>query len=147
MQDDRLTGSLANAIVLLFRQVNRFHNRLFKDLGVSAEQAHALSLLAVIGPMTIGRLQKLLSLSSATLTGTLDRLEAQGLVRRVPSADDRRAFVIESRLSAKKQVQLEALIEAGEHECFSVLTAAEKKELGRLIAKCVAYLEDVAAAR
>jgi len=147
MQDDRVRASLANAIVLLFRQINRVHNRKFRELGVSAEQAHILLLLGVLGPMTIGRLQKQLSLSSATLTGALDRLENQGLIRRLPSPDDKRAFVIESRVSAKKQAQLEAVIDAGEHECFSGLTAAERKELARLVGKCVTHLEVVAAAK
>jgi MarR family transcriptional regulator, organic hydroperoxide resistance regulator len=147
MQDDRLRTSLANAVVRLFRQVNRVHNRLFADHDVSAEQAHILLILGVLGPVTIGRLQKQLSLSSATLTGAIDRLEAQELVRRVPSPDDRRAFLIESRLSAKKRAQLETIVDAGDARCFSVLTANERKELLRLLDKCAAHLEDAAAAK
>jgi MarR family transcriptional regulator, organic hydroperoxide resistance regulator len=147
MQEDRLRSSLANAVVRLFRQVNRVHNRLFADHGVSAEQAHILLLLGVLGPMTIGKLQKQLSLSSATLTGAIDRLEAQELVRRVPSPDDKRAFVIESRVSAKKRAQLEAVVDAGDQRCFSVLTASERKELLRLLEKCAAHLEDAAATK
>src|ERR1043165_4530796 len=110
MQDERLRMSLANAVVRLFRQVNRVHNRAFKDLGVSAEQAHILSVLSSMGPMTIGALGKTVDLSSATLTGAIDRMEAQGLLRRVPSADDKRAFVVEPRHSAKKQAQIDAVI-------------------------------------
>jgi MarR family transcriptional regulator, organic hydroperoxide resistance regulator len=147
MQDDRLRTSLANAVVRLFRQVNRVHNRLFADHDVSAEQAHILLILGVLGPVTIGRLQKQLSLSSATLTGAIDRLEAQELVRRVPSPDDRRAFLIESRLSAKKRAQLETIVDAGDARCFSVLSANERKELLRLLDKCAAHLEDAAAAK
>ncbi len=147
MQDDRIRSSLANSVVRLFRQVNRVHNRLFSDHDVSAEQAHILLLLGVLGPVTIGRLQRLLSLSSATLTGAIDRLESQGLVRRAPSPDDRRAFVIESRLSAKKQAQLEAVVAAGDERCFSVLSASERKELLRLLDKCAAHLEVEAAAK
>jgi DNA-binding MarR family transcriptional regulator len=147
MQDDRLRSSLANAVVRVFRQVNRVHNRLFAGHDVSAEQAHILLLLGVLGPMTIGKLQKQLSLSSATLTGAIDRLEGQELVRRVPSPDDRRAFVIESRLPAKKRAQLEAIVDEGDRVCFAALTASERKELLRLLEKCAAHLEDAAAAR
>lgn len=141
MHDDRLATSLANAVVRLFRLVNRVHNRRFKEIGISAEQAHVLSVLGAEGPMTIGRLQRLLSLSSPTLTGAIDRLELQELVRRVPSPDDRRAFVIESRVTAKRQAQIDAVIEAGEKQCFGVLAAAERKELMRLLDKLVAHLE------
>jgi len=147
MQDDRLQSNLANAVVRLFRQVNRVHNRLFADHDVSAEQAHILLLLAVYGPMTIGRLQKLLSLSSATLTGAIDRLEAQELVRRIPSPHDGRAFVIELRLPARKRAQLEATVDKGEQRCFGALTSAERKELLRLLEKCTTHLEDTAAAK
>jgi len=138
---------LANAVVRLFRQVNRVHNRLFADVDVSAEQAHILLLLRVYGPMTIGRLQKHLSLSSATLTGAIDRLEAQALVRRLPAPHDGRAFVIESLLPARKLAQLEAIVERADQRCFSVLTASERKELLRLLEKCATHLEDTAAAR
>jgi DNA-binding MarR family transcriptional regulator len=147
MQDDRLLSNLSNAVVRLFRQVNRVHNRLFADAEVSAEQAHILLLLKVYGPMTIGRLQKQLSLSSATLTGAIDRLEAQEHVRRVPSPHDARSFVIESLLPARKLAQLEAIVEKGDQRCFSVLSASERKELLRLLEKCAAHLEDAAAAK
>jgi DNA-binding MarR family transcriptional regulator len=147
MQDERVRGSIANAVVRLFRLVNRFHNRRFAETGVSAEQAHILLLLGLEGPMTIGQLQKLLSLSSATLTGAIDRLAAQELVRRVPSPDDRRAFLLESRVPPKKLAQIEALADAGEKQAFAALTAAEKKELLRLLDKCIAHLEPDAVAR
>ena len=145
MQDERLRTSLANAVVRLFRQVNRVHNRAFKDLGVSAEQAHILSVLSVLGPMTIGALGRVVDLSSATLTGAIDRMEAQALVRRVPSPDDRRAFVIEPRHTAKKQAQIDSVIETGERQCFGHLSATERRELLRLMDKCIGHLEADAA--
>jgi len=141
MQDERLRASLGNALVRLFRLVNRVHNRKFQQAGVSAEQAHILTLLSIEGPLTIGRLQRLLALSSPTLTGAIDRLEAQELVRRVPSPDDRRAFVIEPRVSAKKLAQLDAVIDDGDRTCFAALTAGERKELLRLLEKCIAHLD------
>lgn len=144
MQDDRLRASLANQVVRLFRLVNRVHNRKFKDIGVSAEQAHILSVLSALGPMTIGRLQKLLALSSPTLTGAIDRLEQQELVRRVPSPEDRRAFVIEPHVPARKRAQIDAVIEDGDVSCFAALTAGERKELLRLLDKCIVGLEDIA---
>jgi hypothetical protein len=97
MQDDRLRASLGNAVVRLFRLVNRVHNRAIAAHGVSAEQAHILSVLWATGPITMGQLQRQVALSSGTLTGAIDRMEAQGMVRRAPSPDDHRAFVIEPR--------------------------------------------------
>jgi DNA-binding MarR family transcriptional regulator len=142
MQDDRLRESLANAVVRLFRIVNRTHNRVIKPAGVSAEQAHVLTILDQLGPMTIGQLQQMLALSSPTLTGAIDRLEAQGLVRRKRSDDDQRAFVVEALLPGKKRTQILAAIDEGDKLCFGMLEPKERKELLRLVEKCLGHLQD-----
>jgi DNA-binding MarR family transcriptional regulator len=138
---DRFRSSLPNAVVRLFRLINRVHNRGLKPTGISAEQAHVLSLLWLFGPLTIGQLQRMLALSSPTMTGAVDRMEAQELVRRVPSPDDGRAFLLEPLLSAKKRAQVESTLEADEERCFSVLTAPERRELARLLDKVISHLE------
>jgi DNA-binding MarR family transcriptional regulator len=147
MQGDRLDASLGNALVRLFRFQNRLHNRELRGTGVSAEQAHVLSILWERGAMTIGALQKQLALSSATLTGAIDRMAADGLVRRVPSPDDRRAFVLEPRTSPRQRARIEAAVQAGEDRCFRALDKRERTELLRLLAACAADLEPDAAAR
>jgi len=151
MQDDarerERRGELSNNVVRLFRLINRVHNRKLRDTGISAEQTHILLLLHLDGPMTIGQLGRRLALSSATLTGAIDRLEDQELVQRAPSPDDGRAFVLESRLPARKRAQVERLVEEGERQCFAALTTSEKKELLRLLDKCIAQLEMDPAAR
>lgn len=147
MQDDRLRASLGNAVVRLFRLVNRVHNRAIAGHGVSAEQAHILAVLWVTGPITMGQLQRQVALSSGTLTGAIDRMAAQGMVRRAPSPDDHRATVIEPRVAAKKRAQIEATIDDTEARLWSGLSAAERKELLRLMNKAIAALEPAAAAR
>ncbi len=147
MQDDRLDASLSHALVRLFRLQNRLYSRELRAVGLSAEQAHLLSVLWVRGAMTMGALQKQLALSSATLTGAIDRMEVDGLVRRVPSPDDKRAFVLEARTTAKRRAQIEAAIDAGEARCFRALGKRERTELLRLLARCAAELEPDAAAR
>ena len=54
----------------------------------------------------MGRLAETLACHASNITGLVDRLEARGLVRRQPSADDRRVKVLEltpdgSRLRAQ----------------------------------------------
>jgi len=147
MQDDRLRASLGNSVVRLFRLVNRVHNRAIATHGVSAEQAHILSVLWVTGPITMGQLQRQVALSSGTLTGAIDRMEAQGMVRRAPSPGDHRAIVIEPRVAAKKRAQIEATLDDTEQQLWSRLSAAERRELLRLMDKAITALEPVAAAR
>ena len=143
MQDEqRLVRSLPHAIVRLFRMVNRAHNRALKPHGLSAEQAHVLSVLWIYGPMTMGALQRHLALSSPTLTGAIDRMEAQHLVHRVPNPDDGRAWLLEPEPAAnKKRTKIEDALETTEETCFASLSASERKELGRLLAKCIAGME------
>lgn len=141
MQDDRLRSSLGNAIARLFRLVNRAHGRALKPHEVSTEQAHILSILWIEGPLTIGKLQRMLALSSPTLTGALDRMEAQGLVRRVPSPDDRRVSLIEPRVGPKQRARIEATVDASEQRLFSALTTTERKELLRLLDKCISDVD------
>jgi DNA-binding MarR family transcriptional regulator len=147
MQGNRLDTSLANAVVRLFRLINRVHNRELKPTGLSAEQAHVLEVLWYRGAMTMGALQRQLALSSATLTGAIDRMESQGLVRRVPSEDDKRAFVLESRTTAKKRAQVDAAVGEGEELCFGMLSKPERDQLLRLLDKCITHLEPTAAAK
>ncbi len=147
MQDERLRSSVGNALVRLFRLVNRMHNRALDAVNLSAEQAHILSVLWVLGPMTMGQLQRHLALSSATLTGAIDRMETQGTVRRAPAPDDKRAFRIEPRVPDKRRKLIEHTIEATERRCWEALTAAERKELLRLLDKTIAHLEPDASAR
>ncbi|HEY1548378.1 MAG TPA: MarR family transcriptional regulator [Kofleriaceae bacterium] len=131
----------------MFRLQNRVHSRALRDVGLSAEQAHVLGVLWERGAMTMGALQKQLGLSSATLTGAIDRMEADGSVRRVQSPDDKRAFVLEARTTPKQRAQIEAAIDACEARCFRALGKRDRGELHRLLALCTADLEPDAAAR
>jgi len=139
--EDRRSSSPSHAVVKLFRHVNRATNRAVAELELSGEQAHVLRALWEMGAVTIGQLQRELALSSATLTGALDRMEKAELVRRVPAPGDRRASLIEARVPAKRRDKIIATVDASDEACFAVLTPAEKKELIRLLAKCTAALE------
>ena len=138
---DRRSTSLSHAVVRLFRLVNRATNRAVADFELSGEQAHVLIALWEMGPVTIGALQRELSLSSATLTGAIDRMEKAELVRRVPAPDDRRASLIEARVPAKRRDKVLEAVDRSDDSCFASLSAAERKELLRLLGKCTADLE------
>ena len=64
------------------------------ELDLSPVQCHVLQLIEPGRPLPMGRLAETLSCDASNVTGLVDRLESRGLVRRRPSADDRRVKVI-----------------------------------------------------
>jgi len=76
------------------------------ELELSPAQCHLLHLIDPERPAPMGRLAGTLGCDASNVTGLVDRLEARGLVRRRPSAEDRRVKVIQltpagSRLRAQ----------------------------------------------
>jgi len=136
MQDKRLERSIGYSLVRVFRQVNRATNRALRRFGLSAEQAHILVVLWLEGPLKIGELQRLLMLSSPTLTGAIDRMERAGLVRRVDHPEDGRAWRVEpTGVDARTRRAIEAALSEIEVECFGALRQSERRELRRLLEK------------
>jgi DNA-binding MarR family transcriptional regulator len=139
--NDLLRNNLAHQTVRLFRMVNREHGRALKAIGLSAEQAHILAVLWTQGSKTVGELGRAVALSSPTLSGALDRLEAQKLIRRVPSGEDGRSYRVESLANALQRDRALASISRTSVACFGGLTRDESEELLRLMTKVTDALE------
>lgn len=65
------------------------------ELELSPAQCHVLHLIEPDRPIPMGQLAGTLGCDASNVTGLVDRLESRGLVRRRPSADDRRVKVLE----------------------------------------------------
>jgi len=138
----RIQDSTSTAVVRLFRLINRTYNRALKPVGLSAEQTHILGILWIEGPMTIGELQRMLSLSSSTLTGAIDRMERMELVRRVRVPGDRRAWQLQpTNMPARKRKQIEQILDETEEVCLAGLTAKERRQLLKLLQKAAGAFE------
>jgi DNA-binding MarR family transcriptional regulator len=141
MQDKQIESSLGYALLRAFRGVNRATNRAVSATGMTAEQAHILAVLWVKGAIKIGELQRIVALSSGTLTGAIDRMEKIGLVRRVPDPEDGRAWRVEpAPMPERKRRQLELILENIEETCFAALTSGERRQLLQLLEKVSASL-------
>jgi DNA-binding MarR family transcriptional regulator len=78
------------------------------ELELSPAQCHVLHLIEPGRPVPMGQLAETLACDASNVTGLVDRLESRGLVRRRPSASDRRVKVLDltptgSRLRALLQ--------------------------------------------
>jgi DNA-binding MarR family transcriptional regulator len=64
-------------------------------IGINSTDMYCLNILALTGPMTAGELARATGLTTASITGVLDRLEEGDFVRRERDAADRRRVNIQ----------------------------------------------------
>ncbi|HUH02320.1 MAG TPA: MarR family transcriptional regulator [Kofleriaceae bacterium] len=122
--------------------MHRIHNKRLKSLGLSTVNAHILAALWLDGPMMVGELQRVLALSSSSLTGALDRMEKSELVTRAAVPGDRRAFRVEAAAwSDARKGEVFAALAAGERDCFGALDARERATLVDLLQRVSADME------
>jgi DNA-binding transcriptional ArsR family regulator len=63
-------------------------------IGVNVTDLNCLNIVALTGPMTAGELARATGLTTASITGVLDRLEEGGFVRRDRDPKDRRRVIV-----------------------------------------------------
>ncbi len=63
-------------------------------IGINVTDLNCLNILALTGPMTAGDLARATGLTTASITGVLDRLEEGGFVRRERDPKDRRRVIV-----------------------------------------------------
>lgn len=92
------TGNTHEDVLLSLRQIIRavdLHSRrLVHDHGLTGPQLLLLRALERLGEVPVGELARDVSLSHATVTGVLDRLEKRGLVQRTRSEEDKRKVLV-----------------------------------------------------
>jgi len=88
----------------LYRQATALAGEIAEASGMHPTDVRALRILdAVVDePLTAGTLGRELGLSSAAVTGLVDRLEAAGLAERVRDPDDRRRVRIQLGTAARR---------------------------------------------
>jgi DNA-binding MarR family transcriptional regulator len=73
--------------------------------GLSPARLSALSVVVFRGPLTLGELAAAEGVRSATMTGIVNGLAADGLVRRRPHAEDGRAVLVEPTPTGRRLLQ------------------------------------------
>lgn len=72
---------------------------------ISPARLSALSVVVFRGPLTLGDLATAEGVRSATMSGIVNGLEADGLVRRRPHAADRRAVHVEATAAGRRVLE------------------------------------------
>ena len=104
-------------------------------LRLSPAQCHLLHLIEPDRPLPMGRLAQTLACDASNVTGLVDRLESRGLVRRRPSAGDRRVKVlILTPTGARLRTELVARL-ADPPPALDRLSPGEQRTLMRILSR------------
>jgi DNA-binding MarR family transcriptional regulator len=106
-------------------------NELLEPHGLTFPRYEALMLLSFTrtGALPLGKIGERLQVHRTSVTNIIDKLEADGLVRRVPHAEDRRATLAEITDAGRATAQ--AATEVLNDECFGI-ASLPPRDLERL---------------
>ncbi|NVK43560.1 MAG: MarR family transcriptional regulator [Oceanospirillaceae bacterium] len=90
------------ALRRIMRAVDMHSRRLASEYGLTGPQAQVLKTVIESGGLTAGALARRVSLSQATITDILKRLEQRGLVVRERCSDDRRRVNVRATTDAEE---------------------------------------------
>lgn len=112
----------------------RFWAQRVAPLGVTAAQAMVMLFLFDEDSITSKELGERAQLDSATLTGIIDRLEAQGFVVRAEHPDDRRAISVRlTEAGRQTAARIERLSEEANREFLRSLSPEDERSLRGLL--------------
>ena len=139
-KEPRTLGPEMTAWTLLYQTytaIFKTMERALLPLGISPPQAFALAAIQLSDePMTPGRLAGLLAQETQSLTGLVDRMEAQGWVQRMRDLPDRRTIrlALTPAGEAKLNEVMPFNVKAAE-EVFAGLTTARLALLSEILAE------------
>jgi DNA-binding MarR family transcriptional regulator len=128
------------AALNILRTSDQFHNRfgrLFREYGLTSSQYNVLRILRGEGrPMPCLDIADRMIQVVPAITGLIDRLEKQELVKRVRCNEDRRIIFVElTDKGTKITDQISQPVLELHHRLLGHLTREELKELSRLLEK------------
>lgn len=97
-------SELEHAVLDAGRRVSQaavvYHSKVAAHFGLGATDMKALDLIQSAGPLTPSELAERMGFAPASVTAMVDRLQARGLLRRVPHPTDGRRLLVEFEPSA-----------------------------------------------
>lgn len=143
---DMTTEGIVERIQNLYKDFDRSMEETLAKYELDRRAFHLLGRLRSYGPpyrRSPGQLAGDMRLSSGAMTNRLDRLEAAGLIRRLPDPNDRRGQLIEPTEKGHAAWDRTVGTQAErEQRIASVLTAAEREQLHRLLRKLMQAFPD-----
>lgn len=127
----------------IMRGMDVYSRQLSDSHGLTGPQMLCLREIAQQGALTTGTLALAVSLSPATLTGILDRLEMRGLVSRERRPEDKRRVVVSLTTHGKQMAQeLPSPIQERFGAKLASLSAEEQAVIRRALASVANMMEE-----
>lgn len=140
---DRSTLSLFTRIFFLARLESAFYDVALKDTERNVIEHYVLSRLRMLGPQTATEINVTLMQTSGGITNTINRLDQAGLVKRVPSAEDRRKTLIHLTAKGRREAdKTRALVEALASKKIQSLKESDRDQISEALDKLIAILAD-----
>jgi DNA-binding MarR family transcriptional regulator len=95
MTDRQASAYVLSTLRKIIRAIDIHSRQLSKQYGLTGPQLVVISEIGQSGQMTIGELARRISLSQATVTTILDRLENKELATRVRGSEDKRRVYVD----------------------------------------------------
>jgi DNA-binding MarR family transcriptional regulator len=128
--------AIVETIIYLYTESRRLTKGMASQFGLTGPQLTVLKLLETFGDLSLSSLSERIRAQNSTVTGIIDRMEREGLVRRERSTTDRRVVFI--RMS-EKGAKLARQIEVEPMEIFRSalvsLSQADLRDLLRILTK------------
>jgi DNA-binding MarR family transcriptional regulator len=138
---EELAAGIQQQMIRFIADVILFNHSVSAKLGLGASDSQFMTLLQTHGPLSPRQLAEFSGLTSGTVTGVIDRLEAHGFVTRAADPSDRRKVVVTPSLEAIQETFMPLYAEQGAR-MQSVLAARTDDELRTILA----FLSDSLAA-
>jgi DNA-binding MarR family transcriptional regulator len=145
---DPLTEGIVERIGILSHALEETLDQTLAEFELDRRAFHVLGRLRSYGPpyqRSAGKLARDMRLSTGAMTNRLDRMEAAGLIRRLPDPSDRRGTLIEpteaGHAAWDKSVSTQARREA---MVASVLSPADREQLHGLLRRLMRAFPDKA---
>jgi DNA-binding MarR family transcriptional regulator len=110
-----------------------FHQAVADELGLHITDHKCLDLIRQYGAMPAGRLAELTGLTTGAITGTIDRLEKAGYVRRANDPKDRRRTIVEPTRNKKLERKIEVIFMPFHERMRKLLSSYSDSELTFLL--------------
>lgn len=138
----RYEESILRSLRRILRAVALHSRELARQHTLTAPQLICLRELDGRGELSLGELAEAVSLSPATVTGILSRLEARGLVERTRAAEDRRRVTTRLTVEGRKLVRRTPLpLQERFARRLRELPEAERRRYATTLSEIVAMMD------